>query len=131
MIFMKFHLFSFVLFSNVIFQKFIMALHVFISTVLTNQENFPFQIFNLSKRERLHQNLTNLSSYPCEQNLSTYNMSDESNQENLLLCIVFIYDQKSWDFWCKYQINRQNIYNAGLGKKKTIVIGEGKEFNFV
>lgn len=51
--------------------------------------------------------------------------------ENLLLCILFIYDQKSWDFWCKYQINRQNIKNAGLGKKKTVVIGEGKERNTI
>lgn len=60
-----------------------MALHVFISTVLTNQGNFLFQIFILSKKKKelRHQNLTNLSSYPREQNVSTYNMSDESNQE--------------------------------------------------
>lgn len=78
-------------FFHVLFLKFIMALCVFISTHCTYKSGkFPFSDFYLvKKKDWLCKNLTKLSTYPCEQNLSIYNMSDEINQEKsiTLYCV--------------------------------------------
>lgn len=58
-------------------------------------------------------------------------MSDEINQEKSVTLYCAHPWPKNWDLWCKYQISRQNIKNAGLGKKKTTVKGQEKEYNCV
>lgn len=58
-------------------------------------------------------------------------MSGEINQEKSITLYCVHLWPKNWDLWSKSQISRQNIKNAGLGKKKTIVKGGEKEYNCV
>lgn len=68
MIFIKSFIIFICSFFHVIFLKFIMALHVFISTVLKNQGNFLFQIFTLSKKKKNYGTKTLLTCHPTHVN---------------------------------------------------------------